>query len=184
MVDLTTLQFVRDTVAIVGVIAAFIYYVLTVRNQTKSRQTQMFMELHEAKYDRDGLEAFFNLYNRKWKDFDDHQQKYGPMTHPDQAAIMESQISYMDGLGILVQEGMVDIDLVYKIAGRRIIQLWHQLETVIKGLREMAPGPGPDYSEYFEYLANEMIKIRRGKGLPLFEDRLHPTSTLHQEHKI
>ena len=178
---MVSVESILDVVPAVGVIVALIYYTFTIRNQTKSRQTQMFMQLHEAKFDREGLEAFFNLNNRKWDDFDDWMKKYGPSTHPEQAAIMESQISYMEGLGILVQDGMVDINIVYRIAGRRIIQLWYRLETVIKGLREMAPGPGPDYSEYFEYLANEMIKIRKQKGLPLYEDRLHPTSTLNQK---
>ena len=139
------------------------------------------MQLYEEKYDREGLEAFFQLTNWEWDDYDDYQQKYGPFTHPDQAALMESQTSYFEGLGILVQDGMVDINIVYRIAGRRINQLWYTFESVIKDIREMARGPGPDYAESFEYLANEMIKIRREKGLPLFEDRIHPTSKLYQE---
>ena len=39
-------------------------------------------------------------------------------------------------------------------------------------------GPGMDYVENFEYLANEIIKIRRQRGLKLPLTRLHPTSTL------
>lgn len=177
MVEIQTLV---DLLTPISITAGVIYYVMVLRNQTKSRQTQMFMQLHEAKYDREGLEAFFSLFNRQWDDFDDWMEKYGP-NHPEKAAIHESQISYMEGLGILVQEGMVDIELVYKIAGRRIVQLWFMLETVIKGLRKRATGPGPDYAEGFEYLANAMINIRKQKGLPLFESRLHPTSTLNQD---
>ena len=162
-------------------IIALTYYALTIRNQTKSRQTQIFMQLHEEKYDREGLEVFFDLQNWDWEDYDDYQRKYGPYTHPELAALMESQVSYFEGLGILVQDGMVDINIVYKIAGRRINQLWHQFEAVIKEIRKMARGPGSDYAESFEYLATEVIKLRRQNGLELFEDRIHPTSTLYQE---
>lgn len=162
-------------------IIALTYYALTIRNQTKSRQTQIFMQLHEEKYDREGLEAFFNLQNWHWEDYDDYQRKYGPYTHPELAAIMESQTSYFEGLGILVQDGMVDINIVNRIAGRRINQLWYKFEAAIKDIRKMARGPGSDYAESFEYLANEIIELRKQKGLHLFEDRIHPTSTLYQE---
>ena len=101
MVDLATLQFLRDTTAIVVGIAAFIYYILTIRAQTKSRQTQMFMQLHEVKYDREGLEAFFRLHHREWNDFDDYMEKYGPSSHPEEAAMYESQVSYMEGCNCL-----------------------------------------------------------------------------------
>jgi hypothetical protein len=76
------------------------------------------MQLHEEKYDREGLEAFFDLQNWHWDDYDDYQKKYSPYTHPELAALMESQTSYFEGLGILVQDGMVDINIVYRIAGR------------------------------------------------------------------
>ena len=181
MVDQLMLQTLSIIVSSVGMIIALTYYALTIRNQTKSRQTQIFMQLHEEKYDREGLEAFFDLQNWHWEDYDDYQKKYGPYTHPELAAIMESQTSYFEGLGILVQDGMVDINIVYRIAGRRINQLWYQFEAVIKEIRKMARGPGSDYAESFEYLATEVIKLRRQNGLQLFEDRIHPTSTLYQE---
>lgn len=178
---MVSIESILDVVPAVGVIVALVYYALTIRNQTKSRQTQIFMQLYEAKYNREGLEAYFQLINWQWENYDDYQQKYGPFTHPELAAIMESQISYFEGLGILVQDGMVDIDIVNKIAGRRINQVWCTFEAVIHGIREMTRGPGSDYAESFESLANEIIKLRRQKGLHLFEDRIHPTSTLYQE---
>ena len=182
MVDQLTLQTVGILLGGISLTVAAIYYTITIRNQTKSRQTQIFMQLYEEKYDREGLEAFFQLRNWQWDDYNDYQQKYGPRTHPEEAAIMESQISYFEGLGILVQEGMVDTDIVYKIAGRRINQIWYTFEAAIEGIREMPRGPGSDYAESFEYLANEIIKLRRQNGLNLFEDRIHPTSKLAQKH--
>jgi hypothetical protein len=70
---------------------------------------------------------------------------------------------------------------VNKIAGRRILQIWQQYEQVIKDLRMNKPGPGSDYCVSFEFLANEIIKIRKSQGLTLFEDRIHPTSERYQQ---
>jgi hypothetical protein len=87
-------------------------------------------------------------------------------------------MSYFEGLGVLVRGNMVDVNTVYNMMGRRIVSIWMKYETVIKGLRKLVdPGPGPDYCENFEYLANEIIKIRLQKGLPLYEYLMHPTST-------
>ena len=52
--------------------------------------------------------------------------------------------------------------------------------TVLKELRK-PPWGMPDYEENFEYLANEMIKIRKQRGLPIpYTIYIHPTSDLYQ----
>ena len=57
--------------------------------------------------------------------------------------------------------------------------LWFKFEAVIKRLREQRVGP--EYLEDFEYLDNEMIRIRKEKGYKLLEaGYLHPSSTLKQ----
>jgi hypothetical protein len=181
------LSVIRDLVAIFGVIAGFTYYVLTVRanqrnqkQQLETRKTQMFMQLYQSKYDREGLENAFTILNLEWDDINDYMEKYGLAEHPDIGAMVESQSGYMEGLGILVKEGMVDIEMVYKVAGSRILLLWFKMETMLKGFRDPFWGV-PDYAENFEYLANEMIKMRRQKGLPIpYLNYLHPKSTLNE----
>jgi hypothetical protein len=64
---MVSIESILDVVPAVGVIVALVYYALTIRNQTKSRQTQIFMQLHEAKYNREGLEAYFQLINWQWE---------------------------------------------------------------------------------------------------------------------
>ena len=183
MAELVSLQTILTYLTLISVPIGVFYHIMMLRNSQKARQTEMLMRLHESKHDKEGLEAFFRVLSMDWKDLEDYQEKYGPYSNPEMAAIMESQVSYFEGLGVLVKDRTVDLNTVYSIMGRRIIQTWYKLEKLIKDLREMARGPGPDYSESFEYLANELIKIRKQKGLPLYEDRLHPTSTLHHELK-
>ena len=104
------------------------------------------------------------------------------MNNPKHAAVMESQMSFFEGLGVIIKKQVIDLDTVYDIFSNRIISLWLKYETVIKGLRRtVGAGPGENYCENFEYLANEMIRIRKQRGTSFPLQYLHKTSTLHKE---
>jgi hypothetical protein len=179
MIDL---GLIRDIVTIFGVIAGFSYYVLTVRNANKARQVEMLHRLHDSKYDVEGIERFFQLTNLEWDDFNDYFEKYSAMNNPKMAAIMESQMSFFEGLGVIVKKQVIDLDTVYDIFSNRIISLWLKYETVVKGWRKTVEyGPGAFYCENFENLADEMIKIRKKRGTSFPLRYIHPTSTLHKE---
>jgi len=173
------LSVIRDLVAIAGVFIGLTYYILNIRNQRENRKAQLFMQLYQRKFDQQGLENWFNLLNMEWEDFDDFNHKYNRQSNPEIYALIESQISFYEGLGVLMQEKKIDPDMVYKLVGRRILILWAKMRDMIKGWRLMDHGPGPDYAEPFEYLVGEMIKIRKLKGLPLYEGRLDPSEMPH-----
>lgn len=186
MVDYQTISIVFTGLSIS--IAAF-YYISTLRNaqrnqqqQLEARKLEMFMRLHQSKYDQKGLETIFTLMNQEWDNYEDYMRKYGGVTgHPEVAAALEAWLSYFDGIGLLVKEDMIDLDTVYDIAYSRILLLWFKFETIIKEFRK-PPWGLPDYGQNLEYLANEMIKIRKQKGLPLsYTNQIHPTSTLYNE---
>ncbi len=86
-----------------------------------------------------------------------------------------------------MKDNIVDVNMVYRMLGLRIIMMWYKFEPIIKELRKMAVGqgpdygPGPDYLEHFEWLANEMVKMRKLKGYPLpYVQAPHPPSTQTQ----
>lgn len=166
MINLVMLQILRDTVTIVGVVSAFAYYALIVRGNKKARQIEMFMRVYQTSTDPENYKQFWDLIKESWKDLEDYLEKYGPHTNPDGAAERISHWSIYEGLGVLVKDKIFDLNIVYNFLGFRIIMIWYKFETVIKELRKMAGGPGPDYMENFEWLANEMIKKREQKGLP------------------
>jgi hypothetical protein len=182
MVEITY-PMILSTIQTASVVVGIIYYLTIMRNSQKARQAQMLMQLHESKYDPEGTLAYFTLLNATWEDFDDYFKRYSRIPDPEFTAKMESQMSYFEGLGVLLKNKMVDVNTVYDMMGSRIVSLWIKYETVIKGLRTKERGPGQSYSENFENLANEMIKIRKQKGLHIFPQHQHPTSTLHQEVK-
>ena len=89
------------------------------------------MQLHQSKYDQKGLENIFMLMNMKWNDFDDYMKKYRGITgNIEVAAALESWLSYLDGLGILVREGMIDLDMVYNVAYSRIYFKAHYIRVL------------------------------------------------------
>ena len=75
MIELST---VRDLVAIFGVIAGFTYYVITVRNAQKTRQTQTLMQLYQTRYSPEGVKRLWAIMSMEWTDFDDWMKKYSP----------------------------------------------------------------------------------------------------------
>jgi hypothetical protein len=67
--------------------------------------------------------------------------------------------------------------------GLRSIMLWFKLETIVKGFREAdgVMSAEHDFATNFEYLANEMIKIRKENNVKLPDYWLHPKSRLRKE---
>lgn len=101
---------------------------------------------------------------------------------PEIASVSIAQFSYYDGIGLLVKNRMIEVGTVFQLMSAPIISLWFKCETVIKGMRTMENGPGMNYMENFEFLANEMIRMRLEKGISLPTFVLHPTSKLHEEY--
>lgn len=178
------LSVIRDLVAIFGVLAGLTYYVLTVRNAQKARQTQVLMQLYQSMYNPENSKRLWELLAMRWEDYDDYMEKYSPQTNPEHAAMRIAYWYLYDGLGMLVRDKVVYVKTVYRTLSRRIIMVWYKFETVFKRLRlDEERELGSDYLEDFEHLAKEMIKIRKQKGQPLPIQYLHPTSSLHPELK-
>ena len=165
-----------------GLSASIIYYASVLQNQNKTRQTQMTLQLIESRTDLASYQTYWKIMAYDWDNLEDFLEKYGPQIYPEEAASRITLWSFYDSLGVLVRDKMVNVDMVYRILGLRIISMWFKFETVVKWNRERLDGPGVFHMAEFEYLADEMIKIARSKGERLPLSRLHPKSTLHQKY--
>src|SRR5947207_3969069 len=68
---------------------------------------------------------------------------------PSDERIMYIQFGQqMESLGLLVAEGLIDIDLVDKTLGSLVSTTWEKYKTMILDIREKQPDPF--LSEYFE----------------------------------
>ncbi|TFH14404.1 hypothetical protein E4H04_10290 [Candidatus Bathyarchaeota archaeon] len=175
MIELST---IRDLVAIFGVIAGFSYYVLTVRanqrNQelalkaqeqaTETRQLDIYMKWQQMQTNLEWMKSYTEVASMEWKDFDDFAKKYSHTENPENAAKRFAVWGYFDGLGYLHSRGVMLPETMFDMTGNNSIALWTKFEPIIYGFRER--DGRPETWRWFEYLADEMKKVRHQRGLP------------------
>ena len=174
------LSVIRDLVAIFGVIAGFTYYVLTVRNAQRTRelslkaqeqaletrQAQLFMEIYNEYRDKEFQRNISSIYNIwEWDGYDDFQEKYGRSTNSDAYSSFASVNSYFEGLGLLVQRGYIDPELVEDLLGGVIIRYWERIRPLTMERRERRDWP--ELVEWLEYLYDVIKTIRDKKRAEL-----------------
>jgi len=173
MIELST---IRDLVAIFGVIAGFTYYVVTVRNsqriqkmQLETRQAQLFMQAYNTFIDREFQRSFQDIvFQHEWDDYDDFWEKYGPATNSEESSKRASVFSYFEGLGVFVEQNLIDIELVSRLGSQNIILCWEKYSPLWE---EYTKRTGSPYTyEYMEWLYNE-LKTKRHK-IPVISQEL------------
>jgi len=171
MVSIETISIVFTGLSIS--LAAF-YYISTLRNtqsnqrqQLETRQTQLFMQLFDrwgdpdfakiygeyryktcAKVNNDPVEICKIAVHALFESFD-----------PDVWIPIQTLAQYFEGISILVQKKLIDVDTVERLLSGRIIWYWDSTKPFIEYVRERIGDPKM-YRE-LEILANEM-KNRKG----------------------
>jgi hypothetical protein len=161
MVDLQTISVV---IAAASVVIAATYYILIVRNTILTRQAQLFMQLYQGYASEDVNKRQIELLNMEWENYHDFETKYGSDINPDHYARRSAQLQWFNGIGLLVKENLIDLDLVYNTVGHGALMLWTKYESIIREQRDHYRVP--EHSKGLEYLANEIKRIRKQKGYP------------------
>jgi hypothetical protein len=138
---------------------------MNLRFQNKTRQAQLFMQIHEQWKDRTFIKGFYEMLNKwEWKDFYDFLAKYGQGSNEEAFITMVEVVWYFEGVGQLLREELIDIGLVEAMYSDRVIRLWEKGYPIILGLREL--NQNPDYYGNFEYLYREMKKRQEKSSTP------------------
>ena len=129
-----------DTLAFVltglGLAASITYYAMVLRNQNKTRQTQMLMELYAVYRDPEFAKAWGEIMDQEYTDFDDYWLKYGSDTNREAWNTWQSVARLFNGIGVLVKKNMVDIELVEELLGVIIVVSWSKMHPILYGFRE------------------------------------------------
>jgi len=149
-----------------GLSVSILYYSTVIRNQNKTRQTQMLMELYAAYRDPEFARAWGEVMDLEYTDFDDFWQKYGGTSNREVYSKWQSIARLFNGIGVLVKKNMVDIELVEELLAVIIIVSWTNMSPIVYGFREWTKTQGRTQYDRdkiralsgFEYLAKEMIK--------------------------
>jgi hypothetical protein len=164
MIDLVTLQIVRDFVAIFGVIAGFTYYVLIVRNNQRNqrmvlenRKAQLFMPIYSLLHRQEFAKQTGDfIYNWEWSDVSDFMEKYGPATNLEQFTSFLNMLAFYHAVGGLLMMEQIDPEMVHSLLPNTPITIWEKAESIVHQMREQTSSP--NLFQGAEYLYKEMKK--------------------------
>ena len=159
MVDIQTISI---AVASAGVFVAAIYYILQVRHQTRMRKTDLLMRLHSATTTKEMIEAALKFVNTNYSDYDDFVKKYGSLYSEGEVQTAYLMIGqFFEGIGVLVKNGLADIDLVYQFFA--VKTYWMKMKPLVEAIRKQSSSSR--VFEWFEYLSDEVEKREQQIGV-------------------
>jgi len=173
MVEITY-QMLLSTLQTIALIVGIAYYLIIMRNSQKTRelaldaqeqaletrQTQLFMDVYKSHTTKEHQADLSELLiSWDWNDFDDFNEKY--MVPPNNAKYL-SYFANLEGLGLLVRNGLLDANLVYDLQYVSIIMIWEKFLPIVLGYRKA--WASPQLWVTVEYLYDEMRRIRVERG--------------------
>jgi hypothetical protein len=127
----------------------------TQQQNLETRQAQLLMQIYDRvnnrNFTRDWAET---TWFWEWKDYTDYFKKYG--TNLDEYPKFQNIVDTYEGIGIILQNKLVDPKLIYGVLRSSPILYWEKFSSMMKqwgaetGESLMYPG--------FEFLYNEMNK--------------------------
>ena len=143
-----TVTFVANIALTLTFVIGLVFGIAQVRSAARDRRERL------------TLEALRNFQTREFahlvrfvltQDFPKTQAERNAM-HADQTAMFIQYAQQMEGLGLLVAEKFIDIDLVDKTLGSFVMSSWKRYEPLFVDMRKSDPFLG----EYFQWLAERI----------------------------
>ena len=156
VVDITEIS---AMVAAAGVMIGVVYYILEIRHQARTRQTDLVMKLYSEIGSKEYVEAYRHFFtNLEFKDYEDFRNRYPITTFRASPAYVSYNMYcfFFERVGILLHRKLIDIELVDDLFSLLIKYDWEKAKPIVEGIRKEFNMP--QYWEYFEYLYNEMKK--------------------------
>ena len=146
---------ISTIIATAGVLVGVIYYIQVMRDQTKTRQTDLVMRLYATYSASEFQDAWTRIKkiapNVDKANIDDSDNK-----------VLNQVCLFFEGIGILLKRKIVDYTMIEDLFGGSIKRAWEYVRKAIyRGRQEMND---PTIYYYFEYLYNE-IKRREQSGV-------------------
>lgn len=167
----STIPLVLDVIRTVGILAGIYYYIVTIRSSEKNRRMQIFLRLWEDFTSEEWLVKHYELAEQEWDNIEDFFEKY---VNPRESGKRMAILMTLNGIGLAVKEGYVDIKIVYDYGGYGIVGFWEKFKEILLHERELYNRP--DLYVGLEYLSAELVKYRRRMGasteLPGLDKRL------------
>jgi hypothetical protein len=97
------------------------------------------------------------LYTYEWDTYDEYLAKYSPEKNPEVANKIFSVMNFFEGLGVLLEQELINIDLVYKLLHPLPSWIWEKMFPIVHERR--VSSDTPEIYEWFEYLVSELSRF-------------------------
>jgi hypothetical protein len=138
-----------------GVLVGIVYYILEMRNQTKTRQMGLIMSIYSLFTTTEYVDAWEKMRTREFKDFDEYVKKYGLKEFLQVASVWE-------GLGFLLHRKFLDVDTVRELLSESTKMSWEKVKPMVENARKQIgqreTGEYVPVLQWWEYLYNELQK--------------------------
>jgi hypothetical protein len=168
MVTMEEIQAAYYMVAATGVLVAAAYYIMNMRASRRSqelaqktqqqnletRQAQLFMQIYAKWADEGFSQKWLNSFSERYTDFSDFKSKV--IDKPDRYLTMFMFARFFEGLGVLVEAGLLDIRLIALTMCSDTKIIWDQLGPIMGEWRRYTKVPR--MFDKTEYLYNALMK--------------------------
>jgi hypothetical protein len=135
-----------------SLIVAVIFGIAQVRAAARDRKERLTLETLRTFQTREF--ASLSMYITS-HDLPGDREEMAKMPHDERTMIFQFA-QQMEGLGMLVAERLIDIDLVDKTLGSFVATTWEKYKPLFEDIR--INQPDPFLGEYFQWLAEEISK--------------------------
>jgi len=149
MDDIATLSTI---VATISIVVGVIFTVLELRHLRRTRKTEIIMRIYDRFSSREMVEAMNKVGSITYENLDEFRKNYG-FTEVTMIAVL------FEGLGVLLEQNLIDIDLVNRLFGPTLNSLWKRMKPVIYAMREGIKEPY--FFSHFESLVNKLSSYRK-----------------------
>jgi hypothetical protein len=148
MVDIQTATAV---VTMASIIVGVAFTILEIRHFNRVRRTDIIMRIYERFGTREMVEAVNKVGGAEFTNMTEYRDRYG-LNNISQVAVL------FDGVGVLLEQGLIDIKMVDRLFGPTLHILWDRMKPVIYGMREGLNEPA--FFAHYEYLVMSLEAYR------------------------
>lgn len=105
-----------------GLTASILYYTMVLRNQNKTRQAQLFIQICNQTLNNPAfMKGYYNIMENDWNDFDEYLEFLGDSGSENWNDVFLVG-GILESIGVLVEEGLIHINLIASLMARVVIE--------------------------------------------------------------
>jgi len=152
MVDIPTISAI---VVAAGVLVGLFFTLLELRHLARTRKTDVIMRIYDRFSSREMVDAIYSVGELRVR-------SGAPMPQEKMVGIVQVSTLF-EGLGVLLEKGLIDIELVDSLFGPSLDALWEPIRPFVYSTRESLKQPF--MFSHFEYLHNRLNDYRKKNAI-------------------